>query len=143
MLPEIWGKYGWDFIHLVTMGYPEHPTEDDKKNYHDFIYSLQNVLPCSKCGNNLKSHLKKHPLTNEALSNRTAFVRWGIDLHNIVNYYTGKRMISYEEAMKDINKLMQTNKSTNNALYYILVALGIIIICYLIYYFLIKKRTKN
>ena len=33
MLPEIWGKHGWNFLHLITMGYPDNPTEDEKRQY--------------------------------------------------------------------------------------------------------------
>src|ERR1044071_8282532 len=105
MLPEIWGRYGWYFFHFVTMGYPDNPTIQDKIHYSQYIQNLQYVLPCDKCKNNLKQHLKKYPLTTEALANRTNFVKWGIDLHNIVNYYFGKPMVSYDEALADLNQL--------------------------------------
>jgi len=29
--PGIWGKYYWDVIHIITLTYPENPTEQDKK----------------------------------------------------------------------------------------------------------------
>ncbi len=59
MLPEIWGKYCWTFIHLLTLEYPEFPTQADKENYKEYFESLQKVLPCEKCRNNLETHLKK------------------------------------------------------------------------------------
>ena len=31
MGPDIWGPHGWKFLHFVTLGYPEKPTENEKK----------------------------------------------------------------------------------------------------------------
>lgn len=134
MLPEIWGRYAWKFIHLVTLGYPEKPTDADKKRYYDFFQDLQYVLPCKKCRHNMTDHLKKYPLTSQALSSRTSLVKWGIDLHNIVNYYTGKPMLTYPEALHEINKLAHPKKN-NDLLYYLLVIMALIILVYLIYYY--------
>lgn len=141
MLPDIWGNYGWNFFHLVTMGYPENPTELQKRQYYDYFHALQYVLPCLKCQYNMGDHLKKYPLTDEVLSSRTNLVKWGIDLHNVVNYYTGKSMLTYTEAMNEIKKLMDPRKKTNNIIYYILGIVVVIIIIYLLYYYL--KRKKN
>lgn len=140
MLPKIWGPYGWNFLHLVTIAYPENPTEDDKMKYYNYFYCLQYVLPCAKCQYNMSQHLKKYPLNDEVLSSRTNLVKWGIDLHNIVNYYTGKPMLTYAEAMNDINKLMDPVKSNNNWFIYILLIIVIVIVIYLIYYYRFKKN---
>ena len=103
--------------------------------------SLQYVLPCSKCRNNLSSHLKKYPLTDQILSSRANVIKWGIDLHNVVNYYTGKPMLTYKEANNEINKLVQPKKNSNELLYFIVI-IAFVIICYLIYYYLIKNKKK-
>lgn len=142
MLPEIWGETAWDFIHFVTMGYPDNPTDTDKYNYYQYFNLLQYVLPCEKCNHNLSNHLKKYPLTEKTLSNRTELVKWGIDLHNIVNYYTGKRMLTYDEAMNEINKKINSKKS-NNWFYYFLLLVAVIIIAYLVYYYLYKKKKSR
>ena len=31
--PSIWGPHGWKFMHYVSLGYPNNPTENDKLNY--------------------------------------------------------------------------------------------------------------
>jgi len=135
MLPNIWGKYGWDFWHLVTLGYPEKPTEENKRQYRQYFYSLQYVLPCTKCCRNMTYHLKKYPLTDEVLSNRTNLVKWGIDFHNVVNYYTGKRMLTYSEALNDIHKLVSPVKtiSYKTILYCLLLVIILLVIAYFIY----------
>ncbi len=142
MLPEIWGRHGWDFLHLVTMGYPENPIESDKENYYNYIHYLQFVLPCSKCRRNLSDHLKKLPLTNEILSSRSNFVRWGIDLHNIVNSSIGKPVLSYDEAMYDIDKLMQPKNSVSvsNVLFFVVFIIVLIILLYFIYRCFVQKN---
>jgi len=114
MKPEIWGKYGWCFFHLVTFGYPDNPTKKDKERYRIYITYLKYVLPCDMCKNNLKKHLKKYPLTNNALLSKSNLIKWGIDMHNIVNYYTGKSMLSYNDAMNELNKIINPPVYHNN-----------------------------
>lgn len=140
MLPKVWGKYGWDFIHLVTLGYPECPSEIDKKNYNNFFNILRGVLPCDKCRYNLTHHLKKYPLNEQVLSSRTTLVKWGIDLHNVVNYYTGKPMLTYAEAINEINKLVNPEKNKwGNPIYYLLLVIVLMMVCYMFYYYLAKN----
>ena len=55
--PKIWGPHGWKFLHYVSLGYPEKPTDKEKIYYKNFYYSLQNVLPCEKCAQNYKKIL--------------------------------------------------------------------------------------
>lgn len=134
MLPEIWGKHAWNFIHLTIFGYPVNPSQQDKINYFNFFNDLQFVLPCDKCRFNLSQHLKKIPLTNEILSDRSLFIKWGIDLHNMVNYYTGKPILSYNKALDEINKLVNPKKSNN---LFLIIMIIIVVLC--IFYYLWKK----
>jgi len=135
MLPSIWGKCAWNFLHLVSLSYPENPTEEDKKHYYDFFYSLQYILPCEKCQVNLRNHLKKTPLSDEILSSRTTLVRWLVDLHNMVNYYTGKPILSYKEALYEMNKLVNPPKKSSNIFFYLIIIVALLIILYMVYYF--------
>jgi hypothetical protein len=136
MLPDVWGPCTWNFIHLMTIGYPLHPTEQEKRNYKNFFNSLVGVLPCNKCKYNLSQNLKKYPLTENILASRMNFVRWGIDLHNLVNYHTGKPMLSYSEALTSINNCMKPIQKKNDFFSYMAVGL-VILIC--IYIFFIRK----
>ena len=90
----------------------------------------------------MTEHLKKYPLTMQTLENRHNLVKWGIDFHNAINYYTGKSMLTYSEAMMEINKLMEPEQSNLcKYLSYLLVFIIIIIICYLIYYYYRLKKS--
>jgi len=96
--PTIWGPQGWKFMHYVSLGYPNNPSEEDKRNYKTFYTSLQHILPCAKCANNYSHNLTKYPIDNH-LENRDTLVRWVIDIHNQVNNETGKKEYTYEEAL--------------------------------------------
>lgn len=141
MTPKVWGKYAWDYIHLITMGYPDNPTISDMNNYRRYMYDTQYVLPCAICRKNFARHIQSLPLTEETLANRESFIKWGIDLHNIVNHDLGKPMLSYNDAVAYINKIGIGKTSNHNKLYLFLVVVLIVLIIFLIYY-LVKKLKK-
>jgi len=98
----VWGPHGWKFIHMVALGYPLHPTDEQKKNYKKFFLSIANVLPCIICSNHYSENLIKYPLTDEVLKNKTNLLHWTIDMHNEVNKMNNSKVYSYEEALKSI-----------------------------------------
>ena len=55
--PNVWGPHGWKFMHYVSLGYPQVPTENDKRNYKEFYSNLKNVLPCKTCAMNYERNL--------------------------------------------------------------------------------------
>ena len=97
--PNIWGPHGWNFLHYVSLGYPQEPTENDKRYYKDFYTSLQNVLPCATCQGNYKKNLSELPI-DDALQSRDSLVKWVIDVHNKVNKESNKRELGYDEAIQ-------------------------------------------
>lgn len=141
MTPEEWGKHGWKFIHAVTLGYPLHPTEEDKKYYRNFISDLQHVLPCTKCQKHLEDHLKESPLEEKDLENRSNFVKWGIDLHNRVNASLGKKNYTYDDALIEMYRIPSDNYALKVALLTLFIIL-IVIIIIMIIFFSVKNR-KN
>lgn len=142
MLPKIWGESGWEFLHFVTLGYPENPTSDDKSKYYEYFNNLKYVLPCQKCKNNMSKHLESLPLTDDVLATRDSLVKWGIDLHNLVNQSTGKPMLTYDEAMQQINdNIAKKNNGTRvNYWLYLILLIVILVIIYFIY--LLFRRNK-
>ena len=85
MVTTVWGPATWHFLHTISFNYPVHPTARDKKNYRDFILSLQYVLPCRYCRENLKKNLARMPLTMRHMKNRDTFSRYIYELHELVN----------------------------------------------------------
>jgi hypothetical protein len=105
--PEVWGPHGWKFIHYVTVGYPENPTPTQKEKYKAFLVLLKDVLPCSLCANHYGENLQKHPLTDEVMSSKENLIKWGIDIHNVVNKMKNKPILKYTDARKMIDTNIQ------------------------------------
>jgi hypothetical protein len=96
---KTWGPYGWKFIHMVALAYPNNPTNEDKENYKIFFTILGNVLPCQLCADHYKQNLINFPLTEYILSSRDTVLKWTIDIHNEVNKSIGKKILDYDEAI--------------------------------------------
>ncbi|MGL5936541.1 MAG: FAD-linked sulfhydryl oxidase [Cetobacterium sp.] len=85
-------------LHMISFNYPVNPTSDDKENYYSYILSLQNVLPCKSCRDNLTKNLKELNFSKNKLENREVFSKFIYDLHNHVNLMLGKqKYMTYEE----------------------------------------------
>jgi len=85
MLTTVWGPAQWHFLHTMSFNYPVDPTPEDKKNYRNYVLSLQNVLPCKYCRMNLKTNFKQMPLRMSDMKNRETFSRYIYNLHELVN----------------------------------------------------------
>jgi hypothetical protein len=106
-MSNIWGRPAWFIFHLITYTYPENPTLQDRENYQMFFQSFGRVLPCPVCRANFERHYRAMPLTQEILDNRNSLVRWGIDMHNMVNQELGKRMLGHQEAEQAFEKWLR------------------------------------
>lgn len=125
-LTTVWGPAQWHFMHTISFNYPVNPTTEDKKNYRDYILSLQNVLPCKYCRMNLKTNLKHMPLTMKHMKNRESFSKYIYRLHELVNKMLKKESgLSYEDVREryehfrsrctlDAPKLFKIQKTIKN-----------------------------
>lgn len=104
MEPRVWGKYIWTSIHMIALGYPDKPTQEDKTNYKQFYVNLWKVIPCYKCSINYQKHLKQLPI-DEHLNDNMSLFKWTVDFHNIVNKKVGKREWTFEEALEKFRKI--------------------------------------
>jgi hypothetical protein len=85
MLSSVWGPPMWHYLHTMSFNYPVNPTNQDKRNYMNFVLSLKNVLPCKYCRMNLKTNFKQLPLTLSNMKDRESFSRYVYELHELVN----------------------------------------------------------
>jgi len=90
MLTTVWGPGMWHFLHTISFNYPTHPTHEQKVQYRNFVISLQHVLPCKYCRQNLHKNFKTFPLRMCHMENRDTFSRYVYRLHEIVNKLLGK-----------------------------------------------------
>ena len=90
-LTSTWGPPIWHYLHTMSFNYPVNPTDHDKKNYMNFILSLQHVLPCKYCRINLKTNFKQLPLKLSDMKNRDSFSRYVYELHELINKMLNKK----------------------------------------------------
>ena len=76
---------------MMSFNYPVNPTKENKKQYKEFIVSLQHVLPCKYCRMNLANNFKKKPLLACHMANRETFSRYVYELHEMVNRMLHKK----------------------------------------------------
>jgi hypothetical protein len=149
----------WFSLHTITFNYPLNPSESDKANYKIFFDNFKHVIPCSVCKKNYIRHLKEHPIDNY-LSCRKKLVYWLIDLHNLVNVETGKKIVDYNVVLNKYEKIYKkkidlttetssscdNNNNKNKILFSknnIIVFLIIALIILSMYVYVIKKRCKK
>ena len=90
-LTTVWGPLIWTALHTISFNYPVNPSLEQKKQYRDFVLSLQNVLPCAACRKNLRTNFKHLPLTMDNMGSRDTFSRYIFNLHELVNKMLKKK----------------------------------------------------
>lgn len=81
---RFWGPSGWKLLHLITYGYPENPTYQDKQTYGLFFNSLKYILPCKYCRKSLVKFYKQLPV-EEHIKSKDTLTNWFYLIHNKVN----------------------------------------------------------
>jgi len=135
--PKVWGPHAWFFLETIAMGYSTDPTYEEKKAAENFFNSLHFMIPCDKCRNNYKKHLKIHPLNEKVLSSRDNLFMWIVDVHNSVDSNNTR---SYDDTfkyyMKEFSVEVNDNiekKDNPSILFYLLIIIFIIFLIYQIY----------
>ncbi|NBO20353.1 MAG: hypothetical protein EBV03_14255 [Proteobacteria bacterium] len=143
MDPQVWGPKAWFFIHNVPLNYPSNPTEEDKSRYKAFFLSLQYILPCSICQNHLRENINVKEL-DEALKSKVSLLKWTVELHNKVNKQLGKKVLTFDEALVELQKEysnFQRDKQFKKAKYYIFILL--FLLCLIVIFCLFKSKKLN
>lgn len=136
--PDVWGSYMWFTIHYVALGYPEKPSEIDKKNYKEFYKNLQYTIPCQKCKEHYIQMLTLDNnliLKDSIFDNKIKLFRWTVDIHNAVNKRLNKKILKYSEAICDLHN----NNRNMNAISE-LFTLILFIFVFIIFYKIMKYK---
>jgi len=94
--PRIWGPTFWFFLHLLTLGYPEHPNAVTKKKYYDFIQNIPVFIPVDGMSKDFLLLLDQYPIT-PYLDSQESFVKWMVFIHNNINKKLEKPEITLDE----------------------------------------------
>ena len=109
LMTKIWGPSGWEFLHSVSFGYPIEPTEEQKKNYKNFFYSIGNILPCKFCRESYQDFIKNNiVLTDKDLESRENLTKWLYNLHEKVN---NKLKVNYNVSYDDVVERYESYRS--------------------------------
>ena len=96
MDPNIWGPYGWYFIHILTYNY----TGKNRRAYYNLYKSLGHIIPCHNCQQHYKDMFALDPLTTILRKPSHNLIKWGQHLHNRVNERIGKKELPLRECHK-------------------------------------------
>lgn len=96
--PKQWGGAAWQFLHSISLCYPENPTNKDKERYKMFFLTLPYVLPCLNCQQHLLQFISNNIQKFEkAFDNNINLRKFIIDMHNHVNKKLNKPLLTYIE----------------------------------------------
>lgn len=131
----IWGPYFWFFLHTISIKYPLNPNSNIKKKYYNLIQLFPLLIPNEEMGNNFSKLLDEYPVT-PYLDSRESFIKWTHFIHNKVNIYLKKPMLTYEESMLNYynyykpKKLVKKNefKSREKIVFFSILCILLIII---------------
>ena len=108
MKPSIWGPSAWLYLHLLSFSYPDNPTKQDISNHKIFLESFGKTLPCIKCKNNYKNHIKNFDIDN-ALTSKVNFINFIWKLHNKVNKALDKNTLLFNDFINSYQRLLEIN----------------------------------
>ncbi|OCF46104.1 thiol oxidase [Kwoniella heveanensis CBS 569] len=81
------GRSAWRVLHLMTLRYPDEPTEDDRHALKSYFHLFSRLYPCGECAAEFQKLLKEYP--PQTSSRKTASL-WLCHVHNLVNERLGK-----------------------------------------------------
>ena len=103
--PEI-GRRTWALLHSIANTFPENPSEKDKIMMQKFLYGLARSYPCKICGGHLIKMLNKKGIK---MDNRSEFINYLCNTHNIVNKVLNKTEFDCDKAFDVWNGNYQCN----------------------------------
>lgn len=70
----------WQFIYIISQGFPSHPNYQEVQNYREFFESLQYVIPSSTYRQHYREYMKKNPI-GRYLDNQESINTWVLGIH--------------------------------------------------------------
>jgi len=128
MDPKVWGPKAWDFLHSVTLAYPQPPSEEDKDRYSAFFRSVGQVLPCVYCRKHFSETFDPQEFARVALKDRVSMFKWSVDFHNKVNQLLQKKQVTYKEALDRMDSLY-ARRQPPSASWVTLALLLVLVLC--------------
>lgn len=110
MLANIWGPSLWTYLHLLSISYPDKPTDDDKEIFKKLIKYLGLTLPCDICKNHYFNFMTEEKV-ELGLKNKQNFMELFWKLHNNVNKLNDKEIIDFNSFLKKYDKIIKYDEN--------------------------------
>ena len=135
-----WGPIYWNYLHMVSLEYPDKPTRNDIKNHLNLFNYFMETIPCPICKKDIKNLISQKNLSI-ALRNKKSLTQYVWDIHNKVNYKLGKPILKFEtfkaqyklNAFSNLFRAVKYNKLKN-------ICIIVLIIIIVLLFFIIKRR---
>lgn len=97
-----WGPSAWRYLHAMAFSYPAEPDDQTLNSTYAFLHYFAKTIPCRKCRQHFTEMLSNGEYAVESpespfLSCRYNFAKWTVDVHNVVNKRTNKRIWTFDE----------------------------------------------
>jgi len=98
--PEKWGPPLWRRFHAFAVEY--NPRTISKKDVMQWYRNFANTIPCHSCQEKYRAILNSgtYRLTEEVLRSSESLFEWTVTVHNAVNMFLHKPLMSLEEAKR-------------------------------------------
>jgi hypothetical protein len=92
-------------MHIISLGYPESPTDAERAAATSFYQSLAFLIPCPRCREHYAQLIRQIPL---AANSQRELVEWVWTIHNKVNEQLGRSSVSFEAFLQHMESLSNT-----------------------------------
>jgi hypothetical protein len=89
-------------MHIISLGYPETPTEVEQEAASSFYRSLAVLIPCPRCREHYAQLIRQTPV---AANSQRELVEWVWTIHNQVNEQLGRSPVSFEAFLEHMESL--------------------------------------
>lgn len=130
--PQLWGPYFWETIHFTAYGYPENPTDLDKKTYRDFYDNMMKILPCDKCTQSAQTLFEKINI-DDFLDSKNNLIKWTYLFHKGVNDKLDKDSPTLEEFMNNFKNRSQKSFILSRSIVVIFAILFVLLVFFMLH----------
>lgn len=136
--PKVFGPTVWRMLHLLSMTYPDKPTDAESVQMSMFVSTLTKVLPCPVCSHHAEKYIQENP---PSLTSRGAFIGWVNDFHNVVNARLGAKVWTVDESMRETARYYTPVKPDQNEFAVKLLAcIGLVMIMGALFFLILRKK---
>ena len=110
MLPNIWGPSLWNYLHLLSISYPDNPTNEHKINMKKFLKYLGLTLPCDICKGHYFPFMTEKRV-NKGIESKKDLMELIWSLHNNVNHINNKPIIDFNDFLAQYDEIVKYDKN--------------------------------